>query len=576
MSKKGDSNIPGRTLRRRAEAKLATAEKDVAGVEERDPLALVHELRVHQVELEMQNEELQRSRQESEELREKYQDLYDFAPLGYVTLDANGAVREANLAAAALVGCDRHRLVGRPLFLFLAPQSRNDYDAFLRRLLAGAAGARCEARLGANATRQGWLLLDGGTFIGNGKTGPAARAALIDISERKRFEDDLCQARKTAEEASRAKGQFLANMSHELRTPMTGVIGMLDLALGEELTPVLRSYLEVADSSARSLLRLLNDILDMTKIEAGKLSLEEEPFVLRECVAGVIDLLTPEARRKGLDLTFTLADGLPEIAVGDRMRLQQVLTNLVGNAVKFTDQGYVKTEVTGGDPDSTGTRKFTFTVTDTGIGIPADKKELIFQMFSQADISHARRFGGAGLGLAISRELAILMGGTISFASKEGAGSTFTFTVPLGETRSAAEPVETHLPETEESDPRLLLVEDDPVTLQIIDLMLRRANFDLDIAVNGRQGIEMWETGNYDLVLMDVQMPGMDGFEATRTIREKERARGGHTPIVAMTAFALKEDEDKCLAAGMDAYVPKPIDFRRCIDVIRDLIKQPE
>jgi CheY-like chemotaxis protein len=301
-------------------------------------------------------------------------------------------------------------------------------------------------------------------------------------------------------------------------------------------------------------------------------------------VVGAVDILIPEARRKGLDLIRPAADNLQQTVVGDQLRLRQILTNLIGNAVKFTERGKVEVRVAAGEKTAAGKREFTFSVADTGIGIPADKQHLLFRSFSQVDDSDTRGYGGAGLGLAISREIAERMGGTIGFESEEGVGSTFTFTVPLGadgiESEAATE-AETEEPAASAAPlpdtgvkPRLLIAEDDPITRKVIGMMLQRSNYDPDFAENGLQAVEMWEKGEYDLILMDMQMPRMDGFEATRAIREKERERGCHIPIVALTAHALKEDEEKCLAAGMDSYIAKPINFSKCLQVIGGLLKK--
>ena len=403
--------------------------------------------------------------------------------------------------------------------------------------------------------------------------------------ERKLMEEKLRQAKQAAEAASRTKSQFLANMSHELRTPMTGVLGMLELALQFPDDPRQSEYIETAHKSGRSLLRILNDILDLTKVEAGNFLLDPKPFQLRPCVAETVEVLIPEARRKGLELRLDMADDLPDQVLGDQVRLRQVLTNLLGNAVKFTDQGRVEVRGWVESREEQGVVEIRFSVRDTGIGIPADKKHLLFKSFSQVDDSHSRSYGGAGLGLAISREIVERMGGSIGFQSEPGQGSSFYFTVRLeAAAGSRAETVEAatavQLPQEgaqrEVDGKRLLIAEDDPTIRQVLGTMLGRLQYQVDFAEDGHSVIEMWQEGEYDVILMDVQMPRLDGFQATRAIREREQERGGRMPIIAMTAHAMKEDQQRCIDAGMDDYISKPIDFRECVGKIKALQAGPQ
>ncbi|WP_432822442.1 PAS domain S-box protein [Trichloromonas sp.] len=395
-----------------------------------------------------------------------------------------------------------------------------------------------------------------------------------DITERKQAEAALRQAKASAEAASRAKDQFLANMSHELRTPMTGLLGRLDLALHGELSEPQRGHLQAVSKSAQALLRILNDILDFSKIEAGMLTLLEEPFNLHDMVRGVLELFEPEAQRKGLDLVVDIAPGTPRVVQGDNGRVRQILVNLVGNAVKFTGQGQVAVRVVAGDLTADGRRNLAFTVADTGIGISEEKQQDLFQPFIQGDASHTRRYGGTGLGLSISQEVAVQMGGAITFTSEPGQGATFVLALPLRESAAdvpQAAPAEGAAPLPAPADagsPRLLVAEDDPTIRSLLGIMLRQGGIEFDTACNGEEAVGMWEQGTYDLILMDMQMPLMDGFEATRAIREQEAARGGHVPIVALTAHAYQTDQQKCLNAGMDAYLAKPFNFKNLFAVI--------
>ena len=407
-----------------------------------------------------------------------------------------------------------------------------------------------------------------------------------EIGERKRAEEGMRLAKETAEAASSAKSQFLANMSHELRTPMNSFLGVLQLLLGDHagpLEPKQRELLAVADKSAHCLLQVISDILDLSKIEAGKLSIMEKPFPLRQCFSDAMGLFSADAQQKGLDLSFTVAPEVPDNVVGDFLRLRQVLINLVGNAIKFTDRGSVAVKIAAGSRLPGGKSECIFIVTDTGIGIPPDKQHLLFSPFSQADDSDTRSYGGTGLGLAISRQIVEMMGGTISFESTEGAGSTFSFSVPLGEgveeggtTPEAPAPLAVAAPPVTEAErqPLILVAEDDTMSSDLLMNILELHELEANLARTGREAVDMWEKHRYDLIIMDIQMPRLDGISATQLIREKEKTTGEHIPIVAMTAHAFREDEERCYAAGMDAYLTKPLDLKKGMDVVMSLLRK--
>jgi signal transduction histidine kinase/ActR/RegA family two-component response regulator len=458
-----------------------------------------------------------------------------------------------------------------------------------------------EDRLGEQAYEMRLLPLNWDEWIAVVRNITARKAAeqrlKDDAQELEQKNEELEKALTAAREATRMKSRFLANMSHEIRTPMNGVLGMTDFLLGTELTGEQQEYAVSIKRSADSLLGLINDILDLSRIEAGKLRLQKADFSLESAISETVSLFALQARAKGLEFLSNVAPGIPERVSGDAGRLRQVLTNLLGNAIKFTENGQVglKVEMAGQTRDVIGVK---FTVYDSGIGIPQDEQDRLFDAFTQVDESNTRKYGGTGLGLAISKQLVELLGGEIGVESRTGRGSRFWFTANFSyaspkppaapapvktaprtdtATRAAAAPgvivaksqtgtaqrAETpDAPSSVHASMRILLAEDNEINQRITLRLLQKLGLAADAVVNGREAVEALEKRQYALVLMDCQMPDMDGFEATAVIRSKESGQR-HQTICALTANAMDGDRERCLAAGMDDYISKPVGLEK-------------
>jgi PAS domain S-box-containing protein len=584
----------------------ATAERHIDNAQQfKDPLTpevpelsaedLLHELQVHQVELEMQNEALRQKQTELEASRDRYHDLYDFAPVGYLTLDPNGMIEELNFTAATLLGMERKDLLHRQFTAQVVAEDQPRWMTLFLTVMKQDGKGSVELALQRRDGTVFQAQVDCATRkVGAGDT--ALRIALTDISERKQLEAELAQhrshleqlvfartaelaqAKNAAEAANRAKSIFLANMSHELRTPMNGVMGMTDLALRRAIDPKQIDWLTKSQGAAKHLMAVLNDILDISQIESERLTLEEKNFSLAQAIDEVLQMQEAPAQAKGLQLSGEIDATLPELLCGDAMRVKQILLNFTGNAIKFSERGAISVRASLAGEDSHSVL-LKLEVSDQGIGISAEQQARLFHAFTQADGSMNRKYGGNGLGLIICKRIALLMGGDAGVVSEEGVGSTFWVTARIkfavaGQTADTSLPIEPARDALARqfAGTRVLLVDDDPVNREVMTFLLEAAGLAPESASNGREAVAMARTGGYGLILMDVQMPVMNGVEATRAIRElPDMAR---IPILAVTAHAFDEDRNSFLAAGMDDHITKPATSNQlCSTVLRWLQK---
>lgn len=398
-------------------------------------------------------------------------------------------------------------------------------------------------------------------------------SAINDISDKVRADMELIRALDRAESANRAKSEFLANMSHEVRTPLNGAMGMLQLLRVTDIDAEQSEYVESAYRACNNLLRLLSDLLDLSKIEAGKVELVREEFCLSDIVRDVESNFSVLSKSKGIDLILRIEEDVPNYLRGDPLRIRQILFNLVGNAVKFTESGYVMVEISTLSPVHEKSCRLLLSVHDTGVGIPEGMTDKVFEAFTQAENSYSRKIEGVGLGLQIVKRLVNLMGGNLALESEEEVGTSFmiSFEVGISEKTSDKEIQKPLERDISESGASVLLVEDDPVNMKVVATMLRKGGVSVETASNGRQAVEILSRKNFDLVLMDVQMPEMDGVSATRIIRTSPKFESvAGVPIIALTAYVMTGDREKFVNAGMDDYISKPVDY----DVLMDKVSR--
>jgi PAS domain S-box-containing protein len=570
-------------LRQRAEEKAVGMTENLEAMSLEEIRRILHELRVHQIELEMQNDHLQRAHVEIDAARERYHDLYDLAPIGYFTLSEHGLFLEANLTAFTMLGVDRGTLIKQRISGFILEDDHAIYYRYRNRLFEthsalgqGSVQANprqtgepqgCELRMVKNDGSLFWAHL-AATVRQDAGAAPVSFIVMRDITERKLAEAELHETNRRleaataqAETANVAKSTFLANMSHEIRTPLSGMLGMTGLLRETPLTERQRDYADKIRTSGESLLAVLNDILDFSRTEAGKLDIEIVPFSLIEVIGNVVNIFESQAAEKKIGIITTIDPELSAVLMGDPQRMTQVIANLVGNAVKFTVAGCIQLGVRIRRRTETDV-ELEISVQDTGIGMTEVELSRLFTAFSQADASITRRFGGTGLGLAISRQLVELMGGTIRAESTSGKGTLFTVVISFLIGSGAERTNLLRCPDTRRirfTDTSALVVEDHEINREIVVELLLQAGIKADIAINGIEAVEMVRASDYDILFMDIQMPEMDGFTATRKIRNLDREGVDRLPIIALSSYAIVGDREKSLAAGMNDHLTKPI-----------------
>lgn len=550
--------------------------------------SIVDEISVYHQELEYQNLELMRIQHDLEESKKHYYSLFNGAPIGYVIFDEDYSIETTNLAFDNMLGFDSQVFQGSLITEFIYPDNQDDFYLHIRRLLKTKSQQRVQLIL-QGKERQ--IPVENYSNIHQGKEKILILSAMIDITEEERIKNALhasntmlLDASIKANEANSTKSQFLANMSHEIRSPINGILGFLHLLENTKLDGEQLDYVDKIKISSETLAAIIKDILDISKIESGTLELDQVAFDLRENIeAGSIPFIS-QTMEKGLSFIKNIDEKIPQKVVGDSIRLRQVITNILGNAVKFTDKGTIFLDATLVEEWDEGV-KLVFSIKDTGIGINEGFLSGLFQPFNQGDNSPSKKYEGTGLGLVICKRIVEMMDGNIAIKSEVGKGTVVEFTVTLKKVQGDA--IDLNVSKEDKvnisqlgnkitnKNAKLLLVEDNEIGRKFFSTLLDKMGLACDLAVNGKEAVELCKKNDYDIVFMDCQMPIMNGYEATAEIRKNQRA-DKKPIIVAMTAYAMKGDAEKCFSLGMDDYISKPIDVNLVVEIINKYTKKPE